>query len=248
MKRSLRAITALAALALTGCGTSGTNPLRPREADFRVMAPSGTPYNVVMFQASNGPEHYPPPEDLTAPHIFVFLNAGSSNPTTPGVPPAPVVTGVFQGVTAALDDVNIELRLGFVDSSSSVVATTTIPAGSDAVTTIGTEGTPEPDNSIPETRFEVTANDPQGNVATDVEFAISIGDADSTFLPCGDSAICHAPVTFYFENPKTSISATINKINQDDRSLTMNLYIADQLRGGVTVTASEPTGNVQADL
>ncbi len=246
MKTSLPVIAVLAALVLSACGTSGTNPLRPREADFRVIAPSGTPY-MVVFQASNGPEHHPPAADLIAPHTFAFLNAGSPDPTTPGVPPEPVVTGVFQGAMAP-DDVNIELRLGFVDSPSSVVATTIIPAGSDATTTIGTEGTPEIDNSLPEIRMEVTATDPQGNLATDVEFNASVGDADSTILPCGDTVICHTPVTFYFENPNTSISANINKLNQDDRVLRIDLYVNDQLRDSASVTTNDPSGNVQADL
>lgn len=248
MKRIILGIVLLVVPALVGCGTSGTNPLRPREADFRVVAPNGTPFNVVVFQASNGPEHHPPSDDLTAPHTFTFLNAGSSTPVNPGVPPDPVVHAIFQGDPAAADDVNIELRVGFVDNPQSVIAQATIPAGSDAITPIGTQGTPEPDDSLPEVRIEVTAVDPQNLPAVDVQFSANIGDASSTFLPCGDAVICHTPTTFYFENASDLISAVIGKITQDDRDIVINLYVDNQLRDSSRATNSDHNARVRADL
>jgi hypothetical protein len=248
MKTIIAGIVLPVALALIGCGTSGTNPLRPQEADFRVIAPNGTPYSVVVFQASNGPEHHPPSYDLTAPHTFTFLNAGSPDPVNPGVPPAPMVRGIFQGDPSAADDVNIELRLGFVDSPQSIVATASIPAGSDTITPIGTRDTPEPDDSLPEVRIEVTAVDSQNLPAVDVQFSANIGDAFSTFLTCGDNVICHTPTTFYFENPSELISAVIGKITQDDRNIVINLYVDNQLRDSGVATNSNADARVRADL
>ncbi|MBI4514626.1 MAG: hypothetical protein HY699_02265 [Deltaproteobacteria bacterium] len=252
-----RRITAMfVVILLAGCGESGTNPLRAREANFRVKGVTGTPFRLVEILASNGPPHlFDPPRELLAPHTFILLNAGPNTTDTPGLPPDPQVRATFSGNPTATNDVTIELRLGFEENL--VAPPAVIAAGTEQEVSVATNG-PQPalDASAPEIRLEVcTQTNPPSTLCSEqtgsqneIPFTANIGDETSTFLPCGDTRLCTAPTMFYFEAPQRTVSAIISKAVRDDQVILANLYLNGTFRSAARATRDEPNARVRVDL
>jgi hypothetical protein len=254
MGSRVRAFGLLLLTICAACGESGSNPVRPREADFQVVGTSGSPFHVVRFDATNGPPHvFDPPREFQAPFTFIFLNAGPHVSEISGVPPNPQVQATFTGAAAA-DDVSINLRLGF---NENLTATVLIPAGADSADSflLATPELPAPITTPPippEVRVEVCQ---QTNTTSDfctdqpqpqnaVPFIASMGDQDTTFLTCGDSQICTSPAIFYIENPHANVGAIISKAVADDQVLLLNVYITDH----APLTARATRDNVNAKI
>jgi hypothetical protein len=217
---------------LTGCGASGSNPTKPRQVSFTAEAASGTPFELVGFQTSNGGVHrFDPPRFLAARYTFLLLNA---------VPP---VNGTFAADPTAVEDVPIRMR----DVDGTLLSEGTLVAHSTDQLTLSLpqNETPVPVSTPPpEIRVEViAANDLQG-----VPFTVTIGDENSTILACGDSRTCFSPTMIYFENPQRTLSASIQKTINDNLALTVTLFLNDQPVDSALANQSDLSALVHVDL
>jgi len=237
---SLRWCTTLIALPLlAACGTSGSNPCKPPEANFSVQGTNGTPYKVVGFNSGDTPAHVfmASAADLLAPHTFYLINTNYP------------VTGSFVSDPNATEDVPVFLRSPDLES---VIATGVIAQSSDVPITLNTGPSPI-DCPVAQSAIRIRVEMfTETTGAFDVPFVTTVGDENNSFLACGLNRVCSTPTTIYFDNAQNSFDAIITKSIGDTQVVDLQVYVdegsGETLRGTDRATQDNRTAKVHVEF